>query len=267
MTYIICLICFILVMAKREQSSVIKYHERDKFYMVAYGKGELVSDACIGDHFFEQLYTDMIIKLFKQSTMINPWFLDVGANIGIHSLAVASHGIKVIAIEGNKENAVKLRLSKAINKFNEMTIINRIVLDKPGLACIKTRPENMGGISVKYDCEIYSNVTTIDMILGWHAPYIMKMDIEGSEYQALLGAHDILKSGLVKYILIELTLSFNTTLHAVDLLISYGYTMARYDLQDSWDQKEPFMKWYWRAKTDVVGTFMAYHNRLKLSSG
>eukprot|EP00747_Dinoflagellata_sp_TGD_P163351 gnl/TRDRNA2_/TRDRNA2_181931_c0_seq1.p1 gnl/TRDRNA2_/TRDRNA2_181931_c0~~gnl/TRDRNA2_/TRDRNA2_181931_c0_seq1.p1 ORF type:complete len:349 (-),score=69.78 gnl/TRDRNA2_/TRDRNA2_181931_c0_seq1:116-1162(-) len=137
-------------------------------------------------------------------------FLDVGANIGTYSIPMArclekkGLGGKVVAVEGMPNIAEHLEASVAKNGLQKMVQIYDYALSDTNMAKDKLEmqlnPTNKGGSNVAglggttSGDKIVTKVTTLDSILGSssHAIFAMKIDVEGSEGRALLGAKKFL---------------------------------------------------------------------------
>lgn len=75
------------------------------------------------------------------------WFLDVGANIGVHSAAVASAGVPVLSVEGYPTSAARVACTKALNKWDHMLIVPEAVTAAPGKVCFAVRDEQNQGMN------------------------------------------------------------------------------------------------------------------------
>ena len=75
------------------------------------------------------------------------WFLDVGANIGVHSAAVASAGVPVLSVEGYPTSAARVACTKALNKWDHMLVVPEAVTAAPGKVCFAVRDEQNQGMN------------------------------------------------------------------------------------------------------------------------
>ena len=150
-------------------------------------------------------------------------FLDVGSNIGFHSLCLAAplHGtsmIHTVSVEANQRNYGALWTSRELNQWQQHMSVFRVAVSdgnstKP--LCFRAFSGNMGGNSA-VDPKSHQNanwhqnipcgyvpVTTVDAVLqdaaqqqhkqGLMCPLAMKLDVEGFEHRALLGAKQLLQ--------------------------------------------------------------------------
>ena len=178
-----------------------------------------------------------VLSYLKRCVGEGGTIIDVGANIGIYtlegSLAVGRTG-RVISIEAAPSHIAALKENIKLNGINNVSLIESAVGDSTGFVTL-TRPRggNLGSFtagSVEGD-EVYSVPLGLidDLLKGQEISSIdlIKMDIEGSEYRALLGAAQT----LTKYkptLLIELNeLALlgcrSSTREVKDLLRENGY--------------------------------------------
>lgn len=126
--------------------------------------------------------------------------LDIGANIGFYSLLARSRAGaagRVVAFEPFPESAALLAAGIAANEFNNVHVVQAAVGERNGRVQLHLAPDfwtehslhdlwtQPGGASI--DVEL----TTVDAALerlggGWRAD-VIKMDIEGGEWNALRG--------------------------------------------------------------------------------
>jgi len=143
-------------------------------------------------------------------------FIDIGANIGAVSLKVASFNdnrdegkklIKVYAYEPQKNNFDDINANVINNnKQHDITIINKALGGHRMIVGIS----NEGGNSkiINFSEDVISMIRLEDVFIdnGIEECDVLKMDIEGYEYETLIGASkDTLKR--IKY----LTLEFDKT--------------------------------------------------------
>ena len=151
------------------------------------------------DGFWEQ---DLGKQLLRHITK-DGVFLDIGANIGYHSLFVASilKGTgKVYAFEPIERLCKQLHESVTINNFSNIEICNFGISKKEGSETIYLRDENIGGstlLSKLDDFKLKETQTVrlrgLDSFLGENAKVdVIKIDIEGYEYEALKSAAALL---------------------------------------------------------------------------
>jgi FkbM family methyltransferase len=121
-------------------------------------------------------------------------FVDVGANIGIYTLLIASHGCDVIAVEPARDARRLLEVNLGLNG-RKATIVPAALGRVPGQGALTaelgsmnylvpnaTEPEAPGEPVTEVA------VTTLDDVLGDRTAAGVKIDVEGFELDVLLGA-------------------------------------------------------------------------------
>jgi FkbM family methyltransferase len=158
--------------------------------------------------------------------------IDVGAHIGTFSLAAASIGCYVIAIEGSKLNADLLSISAARNKFDHLTVIHAVAGDEIGVKAFHAA--GPFGTVEPTDINVvrpHVAALTIDQLLhdmGWLGIDFVKIDVEGWEAHVLRGMNRQLSSSNGPIVLFEsnsliLHQRGETPLDLIDLVRSFGY--------------------------------------------
>lgn len=135
-------------------------------------------------------------RLFKSIFKMADVFIDVGANIGFYSCLAKQNGLHVITIEPLEKNLDYIYKNFLANNWNGMEVLPVGLSDKIGIATIfggsSTGPSlipNWAGSSKLFQKNIA--LTTLDRILDGSLAgkqIFIKVDIEGAEYNALLGA-------------------------------------------------------------------------------
>jgi len=166
------------------------------------------------------------------------FFLDIGANIGYHSLCVAAQQKRTVSVEAAPFNFYALNSSREANEWvDRMTVYQIAVSDGSSKEplCFRSDRDNYGGTSAVYpthhptagwldpSTHPCTNVaqTTIDTLLASLkanaapsgsslCPLVMKMDIEGFEHRALVGANGLLSQSPPCAILMEFHVSPHT---------------------------------------------------------
>lgn len=155
-------------------------------------------------------YESRYVSLLRQ--FINPGdrVFDVGANIGFYSVLfsrwVGSTG-QVLAYEPDANNVKLLRRNADLNNCENIVIREFALSDKAGetlfsrdkvtgctghLGTGPTYAETIFGKSREHLVEVA--VTTIDQeVERWGAPHLIKLDIEGGEFDVLSGSVQLLE--------------------------------------------------------------------------
>ncbi len=159
---------------------------------------------------------------------------DIGANVGIYSLLASSRtgpsGI-VYAFEPQLRNVDFLRRHLTLNHVQNCTIIESAVCNTEGtlrFSGVCWEP-SMGRLSAEGEVEVSS--TTLDKCVygqkGLRPPDILKIDVEGAEFDLLQGASRTLTEFHPKMFLE----THGTQLHSDcrGFLVALGYTIAEQD--------------------------------------
>jgi FkbM family methyltransferase len=131
-------------------------------------------------------------------------FVDVGANIGAYTVLAGSTGCKVVAVEPIEETFRWLRRNVDVNGLG-----SRVELHRCGVgACqsklrFTTSQDTVNHVCTSGEAGEEIEVTTLDSLLAGRRPSIMKIDVEGFEFQVLQGARETLQSEQLGAIIIE----------------------------------------------------------------
>jgi len=162
--------------------------------------------------YFEWKETQFVRKCLDEGDIV----FDVGANIGWYTLLAASlvkNTGKVFAFEPLPESRRRLNENCLLNKLENVEIFGFAVGKAHGEALIYSGPpKDVGGASLfRGDSETYDQHTVqvrpLDEVIEQHKirrAKLCKIDIEGSEIDALEGMKGALKNKVFKFILIEI---------------------------------------------------------------
>ena len=160
---------------------------------------------------FEPEETRLFIDCLRETDV----FVDVGANIGYYS-AIARHSKKhVICVEPLAANLEFLYATFAENKWNDVEVFPMGAGESPSIARLygasgtgASLLQNWAGASRTFRRVI--PLTTIDILLAGRLErerIFIKIDVEGLEYEALLGAQKTLGMAPKPTWMVEITLN------------------------------------------------------------
>lgn len=167
-------------------------------------------------------------------------FVDLGANEGFFSV-LASRQVgpmgRVFAIEPQSRLTAVLRRNLELNDASNVTLAVVAISDTSGAAEFNLAPDTNSGSSGLARATRYANPTqsvrtlTLDGFLAEYALAsidVMKIDIEGFEYEAVLGSPDVFRQRRVRCLLIEihdalLAKRSRRSADIVDFLLDCGY--------------------------------------------
>ena len=156
------------------------------------------SDSIIGQslhHYGE--YTQFELNLLDNFIQPNSVIYDIGANIGVHTVAFAQKGKHVYAFEPNKLNYKLLKLNTAC--LDNVSLYETAISSDVGVTHIEEF--NLTNIGNYGECRIVENgqecaKTSIDTLVNnkeIEVPHVIKIDVEGHEYEVFRGMEQTIK--------------------------------------------------------------------------
>ena len=142
-----------------------------------------------------------IAAILEQKLERGGTFIDIGANIGYFSLEAATlvgEGGRVIAFEPLPFLAEQLRTSIQLNGFSNIDVRQLALGDSVGEQKIELQRGNIGGSSLvkELDSGHFETVKVArldDELAGIDRVDLIKIDVEGYEYEVLKGAQAVLQ--------------------------------------------------------------------------
>lgn len=149
---------------------------------------------------WEPEITDLISKYL----LAGQTFVDIGANIGYHSLyasTIVGEKGKIVSYEPLLRLGEQMNKSIKENNFSNIKIYNVALSDKIGKAKLSLVSENVGASSIQVvenDRDVEGEIeVNIDLLDNFSDKFtrldMIKIDIEGNEFEALRGAEKLLK--------------------------------------------------------------------------
>lgn len=152
--------------------------------------------------------------------------LDLGANIGNHSLFFSDYFRQVHAFEPNERTFKVLSLNAEL--AGNITCHQVGLSDKAGTACFQNNPANIGAsriVPLGSGAGSEIRLTTLDSaVRGIDEIKLIKVDVEGHDYEALVGARDTISTH--KPIILFEQFAEDSAAgesESIKLLKSYGY--------------------------------------------
>jgi FkbM family methyltransferase len=197
----------------------------------------VVSQELIQSNKWEKLQT----SIFKQNIKKGNIVVDVGAHIGYYTLIAADivgKKGKVYAFEPDLKNFNILMRNIKVNKYRNIIPINKAVAKKDGKLNLFINPTNSGDHRVyesnknRKRTEIES--VSLDSVLKNEKVDLIKIDIQGSEINALKGAFHTLNNNKALKMIIEfwpggLKLSGGSQEEFIRLLRNSKFTLYNID--------------------------------------
>jgi FkbM family methyltransferase len=194
------------------------------------------ADAVQGHHargeFYEEPVLDLILENFE-----NGVFVDVGANVGNHSIYVAKArpSSNIISFEPHPEAFAILSANVALNRLNDRITMNQVALSNcTERARIGTPHHNLGGSTLEVEVRGRSepqSFETVQTVTGAEALSVtvsfIKIDVEGHELKCLEGLSEVLRVSRPK-VLVEV--DSTTALEVAEFLEKLGYQEVDRDI-------------------------------------
>ncbi len=162
---------------------------------------------------YEQELTDLLVGELSQGDV----YVDVGAHIGVHALVVARHLAsldgQVVAFEPTPDSMGRLKRAAARAGLPNVTFVQSGLGSEPGEIVLRSDPRfgrNDAGVRSVYGPGHRVGsfpVTTLDAWAeqtGLERLDVVKIDVEGSEYQVLLGMTDTLRRLRPRLVVVEM---------------------------------------------------------------
>lgn len=163
-------------------------------------KVDPVFDKNIENVIYERgVYEFGTVSLIKQLLKEGDIFIDVGANIGFLSLAAAvAVGKKgeVLAFEAVPSTYDILVANKELNSFSQLQARCIGVGSKSETVTIQAEEENRGGASIlnkNKTSGVEIEVKKLDELITSGPVTLIKIDVEGYEFEVLKGAEELIK--------------------------------------------------------------------------
>lgn len=222
---------------------------------------DLIGSILLNEHAWEEKATERMYSTVSTphpATGGQKIFVDIGANIGWHSLAIGSTGVAdVVSIEAMPHTAALFRRSIEENAFRDKILLVETAVstkESPSELCFTIDVNNHGGASASrpswhkdFPCTPVK-ATTVDEALAnanvdMSRIYSIKLDVEGFEWNALQGATRMLEqrpchiflefhAKLLKAAAVETGTGTETHWQHITFLDSLGYTQIK---KQNWD--------------------------------
>jgi FkbM family methyltransferase len=158
-------------------------------------------DAAVGRHVAANSYEPDVTQVFRRLLRPGMGVLDIGANIGYFAMlsaALVGDGGYVLAIEPNPANTRLLEASRRANGFAQVTVCQTAAGRQTGLLVLNASHSNGTTSGLPDDLNAMMGAQIVPCLRpDALAPPdrridLIKVDVEGAEYNALLGCTAIL---------------------------------------------------------------------------
>jgi FkbM family methyltransferase len=178
-----------------------------------------------------------LLSVLTRTTVPGSKVLDLGGYIGGFGLGAAALGYDVTIVEANPQNAALIQQSVDANRL-QVQLVHAAIGATPGeVRFVADGPWGHVATAADFNTVPVPQHTLPQLLtaVGWTAPAFIKMDVEGSEANMLIGAREWFAQGHRPVILYEanaVTLQWfqATPKHLNTLIDSLGY--HRYEMAD-----------------------------------
>jgi FkbM family methyltransferase len=199
---------------------------------------------------FEGAYEGYVLRMLERLLPTGGYFIDVGANIGLHSLVAAKRvgpAGRVDAIEPEPFSRGRLERHLRLNRLENVELFPYALSDRRGTAVLHLSPsENLAKSSLREEnvtmglrtqspgsVEVRTRTLDEHVLSAGHRPNVLKIDVEGAELLVISGGLSTLSPDDSAAILFEAsdlqTAAFGyTTRDLKTKLLELGYEVFRY---------------------------------------
>jgi FkbM family methyltransferase len=172
----------------------------------------LAADTGMQDGSFEADEVGLVTRLLNDADVV----VDIGANVGFYTCMARQAGKHVLAIEPVRSNLDLLYRNLALNGWQDVEVWPLGLSNTPGIGTIygaRTGASLLPGWA--HNSELFRtsiSLTTLDELLRnrFVGQYLLvKIDVEGAEYDVLRGSFETLDRKLKPTWLVEITLDLN----------------------------------------------------------
>lgn len=158
-------------------------------------------DAAVGDHVRQGAYEPDVTAVFRRLLRPGMGVIDLGANIGFFTMLSASlvgPAGWVLAMEPNPANAKLLEASRRANGFDQVVVCQLAGGRAPGLLVLNASYSNgttsalPEGADALFGAEVVPCVRADSLVPDGRRVDLIKVDVEGAEYNALLGCTGVI---------------------------------------------------------------------------
>lgn len=227
-----------------------------------------ISAAIVTKGGFELFITKEIVEKMMEYSQAT--FIDVGANIGMHSLVVAKTNRSVVGVEPMKQNLIRIKKSIKLNRVSDRyVLVGNAVSDVRGSATLDIGWKNSGGNTLEaIFSKSYNRKETVSAILMddllevvRSQEAVIKIDIEGAEPRAFRKAQKLFSRVKVKAVFMEwlqmkrLAPVSQVYFHSITTMIEFfsSYRLKPFSLKYSEDGSQLLNMSNWRIwPNDIV---------------
>tara|TARA_B110000037_G_C17117074_1_gene504224 strand:- start:1411 stop:2274 length:864 start_codon:yes stop_codon:yes gene_type:complete len=179
---------FIIELKKKNSKKINTYYINDILKNIRFKRYDFVAFKSEDLMNLEEL---IMMKYYFNNRKYYKTFLDLGANVGLHSVIASKLGFKVDSYEPDKSHFQGLKENCKINNLKNIKINNKAVFNKTGKVTFvqvknNTTANHIVGLKKNLYGPIYKqDVKSVAANALFKKNDLVKMDIEGAEYSVL----------------------------------------------------------------------------------
>lgn len=199
------------------KKNIFDYKNKDKFIVQFYDKqvefdlrNPYTKRWFLPRYDFGKIHEPLMVQLIADTLKPDDVFLDVGAHIGYFSIIAGNLCKQIYAFEIDDNCVPIINENIEFNNLKNVEIVNKAVSDTTGeKIMISKHPEPISTLHIRHVkvAKAHKEVETVslsDFIESKKInPKLLKIDIEGAEYKALLGLEPFLKKAEDTSLLLE----------------------------------------------------------------
>ena len=242
---------------------VAQRHIEERGHDLAVFANDLIGISIFLDGVYEREHIETLLTLvqYLDFNAVRGAAIDIGANIGNHSLVFSRHFASVFSYEPHPRTFKLLEMNTSCAR--KIKAYNIGLGDKAEVVLLHENTLNMGGASAVhyYDNRtIRINVAPLDDLLDPDIPIsLIKIDIEGMEYSALKGAIETINKHQPIIAFEQHASSFlQGTTDSIRLLNDLSYVICWIEISNEHSSKNWFLRALSRCKELLVGRDLTY---------
>ena len=167
----------------------------------------------------DERFEELEIKYFTSALSSADLVIDIGANVGIYTILSAKNGVSVDCFEPGRENLDFLMSNIMLNRVSHLVTVFPLGCSDRSDLRVFYGDSTAGSFNKDWagtDQNYNTIVSTVDLDQFKHRyknkNLLIKIDVEGSEYEVLKGSAEILSSNQNIALFIEITFSEHMSL-------------------------------------------------------
>lgn len=138
------------------------------------------------EFFLLKIYQGLGVDLDRRFPVV----VDAGAHVGLFSVLLSPRADRVVAIEASPYNFNLLENNLLVNQIDNVTPVNAALWTMEGEVGFQTSESSLEGFVSQEGARRVPTLTLNQLLAEYDRISLLKLDIEGSEVEVLMGASD-----------------------------------------------------------------------------